>query len=193
MKRDNNFKVLAIIAICVAVVGLSLGYAALSQTLNIKTTATVQSSASSWSVKFPGPCTCTATGVATAGNCSVTDTTITTSGTILKAPGDAVTCSFSVKNGGDVSAKLSTITNLTPTIKDAANSTTSADVTTVKNNYTYAISYADGTALAANDALDAGASKNLKLVITYKADATALPTTDVSISNLGATLVYVQK
>lgn len=38
MQKDRGFRVLAIVAICIAVVGLSIGYAALQQTLTINTT-----------------------------------------------------------------------------------------------------------------------------------------------------------
>lgn len=187
----RNFKTIAVIAICIAVVGLSVAYAALSQTLNIKTNATVQSSASSWNVKFVNPGTGTVVGTAVKGTITLTDTTVIASGIILKAPKDSVTYTFDVKNAGQVGAKLSTITPLTPSVTGTGD-TAAADVTLVKANYTYTVTYADGSAIKANDTLPAGTTKSLKLVITYKDTATSLPSGNVTISNLGSTLVYVQ-
>ena len=187
MKHENNFKILIIMAIVIAIVAVTLGYAGLSQVLNITTSGTVQSQATSWNVKFTNAGAGSVTGSATKGSISLNNTTVTVTGVVLKAPGDTVTWTWDVTNAGQVPAKVSTFTNLTPTVSGA-----SADVTTVNSNYTYAITYSDGVAPKANDALAAGATKSMKLVITYKSTATTLPSANVTISNLGATLTYVQ-
>ena len=67
-----------------------------------------------------------------------------------------------------------------------------ADETLVKGNMEYTVTYADGTAIQVGDALNAGATKNLKLTLTYKATATALPQAEVSISDIVGTIVYNQ-
>ena len=41
MERDRSAKIIAIVALCVAVVGLSIGFAAFSNNLTIKSNATV--------------------------------------------------------------------------------------------------------------------------------------------------------
>lgn len=193
MEKDNNraFKTLAIVAICIAVVGLSIGYAALSQTLNITTEATVGSQASNWNIKFVNPGEGQATGTSDVGTITLTSTDVTVSGVILKAPGDAVTYTFDVVNDGTIDAKVSTFTQKTPTVTGSGDAKT-ADEELVNTNYTYSVTYADGSPIKPDDTLTANETKNLKLTITYGADATSLPINDVVISGLGATLVYVQ-
>ena len=50
--ESKNVKMLAIVALLVAIGGLTMGYAALTQTLNISTSATVQSQATTWDIHF---------------------------------------------------------------------------------------------------------------------------------------------
>jgi len=189
--NSKPLKTLAIAAVIVAVGGLTLGYAALTQTLNISTEAKVQNTATSWKVKFNNPSSGTATGDAVKGTITVNDTTATLTGVVLKAPGDSVTYTFDVTNAGQIDAKLSSVTMKTPTVTGTGSSA-SADKTLVEGNYTYALTYNDGTAISQNDALGAGATKTIKLVVTYKSSATSLPAGDVTISGLGATLTYAQ-
>lgn len=192
--ENKTVKTLAIAALVVAVGGLTLGYAALSRVLNINTTAKVQSLKSSWNVHFKAATTAdpTATGNATAGTATLTDTTVTLSDVVLVAPGDTVTYLFDVTNEGQIDAKLSSIAMKNPTLTGSGDAK-EADENLVKDAYEYTITYADGTAIAAEDTLDAGVTKNLKLVVTFNASTTELPAEDVEISGLGATLTYVQK
>ena len=188
MKHENNFKKLMIIAIVIAIVAVTLGYAGLSQVLNITTSGTVQSQATSWNVAFNGECTCTASANATNGTCSLAGTTVTISSIVLKAPGASVSCTFNVKNSGAVNAKLSAVDPITATYSGA-----SADINTVKSNYNYSIVYTDNsTAPKANDVLNSNTSKTLKVTVTYNSGATSLPGANVTISSLGTKLTYVQ-
>lgn len=189
--NTKHFKTLSIIAIFIAIIGLSLGYAALSQTLNINTTATVQSSANSWKILFKNADAGSASANADKGTIALTDTTVTVSGVILKAPGSSVTYTFDVVNEGEVDAKLSTITNLEAVITGSGASK-DADETLVRGGYQYTLTYNDGGTIAAEDTLAVGASKKLKLVVSYKDTVTELPAADVVMTNLGTTLVYVQ-
>lgn len=192
--ENKTVKTLAIAALVVAVGGLTLGYAALSQVLTINTEAKVQSSKTSWNVKFVANAVADpeATGDAIKGTATLTDTTVTLNDVVLKAPGDTVTYLFDVTNAGQIDAKLSSIAMKNPTVTGIGE-TKEADETLVDGSYTYTITYADGNAIAAEDTLNAGETKNLKLVVTLKADTVNLPANDVTISGLGATLTYVQK
>jgi hypothetical protein len=49
---ERNSKVIAIVALCIGVVGLSLGFAAFSNTLTISSSATVAPDASTFNVDF---------------------------------------------------------------------------------------------------------------------------------------------
>ena len=123
MEKDHSTKMIAIIALCVAVIGLSVGFAAFSNDLTISSSATVTPEATDFDVNFstvntaetPG----TVSGVAT-GTSGVTaeDATIDNSNapkiTGLKAnftaPGQTVTYSFYAHNAGKYDAYLNTVT-----------------------------------------------------------------------------------
>lgn len=190
--ENKTIKTIAITALIVAIGGLTLGYAALNQVLNITTDAKVQSQATSWNVKFVNPDSGVATGDAVVGTISLNDSTVTVSGVVLKAPGDTVTYTFDVTNAGDIDAQLSTISMKTPTI-EGTGATAASDKTLVEGAYTYTITYQDGTPLNANDDLLSQDTKKIKLTISLKDTVTQLPQSDVTISNLGATLTYIQK
>lgn len=181
MDRDRSFRTLAVIAVIVAVAGISVAFAALTQTLNISGTGTVKGN--TWSVKFANLQTPTLGGTATVdtpASFNGTSTTLTYA-VSLKLPGDSVTYLFDVTNTGTIDAKIApaglTLTGVTEAL--AA-------------NVTYTLTYANGTAIQAGDTLAAGATKNLKLVVTFNNSATELPTSDVELS-LGASLNYIQQ
>ena len=52
MERDRSAKIIAIVALCVAVVGLSIGFAAFSNNLTIKSNATVTPNQNDFDVNF---------------------------------------------------------------------------------------------------------------------------------------------
>lgn len=192
--RRNTLKTMAICALIIGVGGLTLGYAALTQVLNVSTTAKVQNSNTSWNVlfeelRFPEIKT---TGNAIGGEVTLTDTTVTLSGVVLTAPGDSVEYNFAVVNHGEIDAKLSSFVMKTPTITGVGDTKTE-DENLVKSAYEYKITYDDGSVPTADDVLDSGGAKSLKLIITLKADVANLPTGDVTIDGLGATFTYVQK
>lgn len=190
--KNKTVNTLAICALIIAVGGLTLGYAALNQVLNVNTSATVQNTSTSWSVKFENPSSATTKGSAESGTISLSTTDVTVSGVVLKAPADSVSYTFDVTNDGQVDAKLSQITVKNPTVTGTGDSATE-DETIVKDAYTYTLEYADGTTPTSGDTLAVGATKTLKLTIALSESATTLPENDVTISGLGASLIYVQK
>jgi hypothetical protein len=88
MEKDRGFRVLAIVAICIALVGLTIGYAALQTTLTINTKATVK--AATWNVKFQNLGTPTLTGEAAVVNAATLTDTVVTIDVSLKKPSDQV-------------------------------------------------------------------------------------------------------
>ena len=120
MERSRRFKVLSIIALVVAIAGMSLGFAAFSATLNISSSATVTPSSSNFSVGFypseiptldDGVITPVTSGGATGNNVSLSPASTTISG--LKAnftePGQTIEYSFYVGNEGEYDAYLRAI------------------------------------------------------------------------------------
>ena len=102
---ENRSKTVVIIALCLTLIFMGVGFAALSQTLTINTEGTISTS-TDWQVQFE--------------NFTVTPTaegnSITTSGTELTAnfklakPGDSVTFSGIIANNGTIDAVLTAIT-----------------------------------------------------------------------------------
>ena len=121
MERDRSAKIIAIVALCVAIVGLSIGFAAFSSNLTISSSANVKPDPSSFDVNFSTSNTSeldgTVTGVGT-NSATAEDATINNSAsptiTGLKAnftePGQKVTYSFYVHNAGKYAAYLNSVT-----------------------------------------------------------------------------------
>ena len=192
----NNKKVLyglVALALVLSVVGISIGFAAMSTDLTINGSAEVVPS--SWDIKFKDLSSPTITGAAevTTAPTITSDTHIGNYAVKLTKPGDSVTYTFKVANEGTIDAKLTDFIKATPTFTGTG-ATASADATIVQNNFVYTVTYSDDTAITKNtDELDAESYKTVKLVVGYKADATELPTNTVTISGLDVTFTYGQK
>lgn len=121
MERDHSAKIIAIVSLCVAIVGLSIGFAAFSNNLTIKSNATVTPNASDFDVNFSTSNTSeldgTVSGVGT-NSATAEDATIDNSDsptiTGLKAnftePGQKVIYSFYAHNAGKYAAYLNNVT-----------------------------------------------------------------------------------
>ena len=185
MDKNREIKIIAVVALLVAVVGLSVAYAALSTTLKITGTATIN--AATWDVKFIEGAGSTA-GSASFNKPTVTSTAISDFSIGLVKPGDSVTYTFSIKNNGTIDASLGTVTIGTPTCTATDNTV----ATTTCGNLTYSVTYADGSAFKVGDRLDAGATKEAKLTLTFNESADVVPSTAVTVNGLGVTLIYNQ-
>lgn len=192
--KDRGLKVAVVAALVISVMAIGIGFATFTETLNIAGSATVQTS--SWKVKFTDLGSAGLTGTAsvtTAPTINNNDTTISTYDVKLAKPGDSVTYTFKVANTGSYNAKLTSATIPTPTC-EGTGTNAETDGTNVCKHITYTLTYSDGNAVATNDTLDAGATKDMKLVLSYDAHDVAadLPSGDVTIGNLGISLVYSQ-
>lgn len=189
--KTNTVKTLIVSAIIVAVGGLTLGYAALTQQLTVNTSAKVQNSATSWKIVFQNKSTATVTGDAVAGTLTLTDTTVDLSGVVLKAPGDSVSYTFEVANNGEIDAKISSIVNSGPTITGTGTNA-STDQTLISNNYVYTLTYDGGTVVSQNDVLNKKTKKVLRLTVSLKSSMSSLPSNDVTVTAQKTTINYVQ-
>ena len=193
--KDNKKVLYGLVALALvlSVVGISIGFAAMSTDLTINGSAEVVPS--SWDIKFKDLSSPTITGDAevTTTPTITSDTHIGNYAVKLTKPGDSVTYTFKVANDGTIDAKLTDFIKATPTFTGTG-ATASADATIVQNNFVYTVTYSDDTAITKNtDELDAESYKTVKLVVGYKADATELPTNTVTISGLDVTFTYGQK
>lgn len=193
--KDNKKVLYGLVALALvlSVVGISIGFAAMSTDLTINGSAEVVPS--SWDIKFKDLSSPTIAGDAevTTAPTITSDTHIGNYAVKLTKPGDSVTYTFKVANDGTIDAKLTDFIKATPTFTGTG-ATASADATIVQNNFVYTVTYSDDTAITKNtDELDAESYKTVKLVVGYKADATELPTNTVTISGLDVTFTYGQK
>lgn len=169
-KRQTRSFIIAVLI--VAVVGATIGYAALATNLYINGTAGVATD-TSWLIEFTdAKVNSKSTGVV---NNSLTYEGGTTFkfDVALSAPSDSITYDVTVKNNGTIDAILNSISGL-----DEINA---AQPTQIQ----YSIS-----GISENDILRAGESKNFQVTVTWVAD-TDIPTGTLSkTSNI--TLNYVQ-
>ena len=198
MEKNRGTKIIAIIALCIAVAGISLAYAAMSTTLTIKGSATMDTA--KWDIKFTSLNT-SKTGAATIETAPqiVGDITIEEYDVTLTKPGDSIVIDFTVSNEGTLDADLSEVVIGT---LDCGETT---DGTLVCENLDYTLVYAEdtdaaatgtaltkGTAVADGQKLLQGQSVDMTLTLAYKASATELPADDVEIT-VGATTLYYEQ
>lgn len=188
MEKERKIKTLSLVALIVAILGLTVAFANLTKELTIEGTAKVKGA--KWDIYFSNVSVVTS-GDAQASNANISDkTSISIPEVTLTKPEDSVTYTFDVINNGTVDAKISGIENKIATFTSNASSPSNSDVTIVKNGFTYKLTYNDGSAVNSNDALVTGATKKMKIVISFNGDN--VPANDVSIKNLGSTITYVQ-
>ncbi len=174
--NNRSFKIITVIALCVAVLCLSVAYAALTQNLSIEGTAEVQ--AATWKVKMEN------FTPATGGNLTYTsnETTISDLAVTFTKPGESQTLSFDITNDGSIDAVLSSITGLDSGLTCSSETATSADdikkVCGESNNgvggtVTYKVTY-DGVALTNGTtgldeklALNSKDTKKVSITVTY--------------------------
>ena len=181
---DRSSKVIAIVALCVGVVGLSLGFAAFSSNLVIKSNATVEANATDFSVVWDGTSIeSSVTGTAVAGTPTVTTSTVGTdnnASTIgalsatLKAPGDSVTYTFNARNAGKYIAYLNDVNFIAP-LKEctATGSTTQGLVDQACQHISLTLKVGEETITSAteafNSSIDIGENQPVTVTIAYAA------------------------
>ena len=202
MNNNNGreMKILVVAALIISIVAIGIGFAAFSQNLTINGNASVQTS--SWKVKFSELGSATLTGTAAeVTKPTLSDTTIGTYNATFKTPGDSISYKIKVSNTGSYNAKITTATISVPTCTGKSGETTAeADAGKVCDKLTYTLVYdtddtqSAGQAVQVGDTLKAGETRPMLLTLKYTdfIDAALLPAADVSISNLGVTLVYSQ-
>lgn len=170
-KERNNSKGIIIAVLLVAIVVMSIGYAALTQKLQINGTAEITST---WDVKITGIEVKDKTGAAVEATPATSNGTTATFDVEFTSPGDSITYDVTVTNSGSLDATLASLVS-TPQADG------SADII-----YTVTGVTAGTTEIAA----DGGTN-----VVTVKAEfnpaATTVPT--VKTRSLTVDLEYVQK
>ena len=210
MQQNNNgnrsFKIITAIALCVAVLCLSVAYASLSATLKVSGTATVEKA--SWGVELQKQDSLgyevTGTGT-TVSDLTIANNEIEDLKVNLKYPGAKAVIKLKAKNTGDIPAELSSITPATITC-DSTDETSKTNVCGAAGNLSdstyikYQVTYAgedvtNGSSSLSDKKLASSAEKNIVITITYDSTAVTsetLPTQPVTISFSNIVFNYVQ-
>ena len=175
MEKQRRIKMLSLSAVLVAVLGLTVAFAALSTTLNIKGSAYLD--AAKWGIKFQNLSEPSIVGEASDAktakiekDVSINDIKVT-----LSKPGDSVTYTVDLVNDGDINAKIENIekTNLTEE---------------QQKYITFTVKYKENdTELKIGDILSKGQVKPLVIKIEYRKD---LESSDLPKSAQGINLSY---
>lgn len=214
MEKNRSSKIFALVALLVSAVGLSLGFAAFSQTLTIRSSATVKPNATDFKVVFSSSDTEVKTdpviGVGTpttletsAG--SISNTTgnprITNLGAVFTAPGQKVVYTFYATNNGEYDAFLKSITfgnassGTSPRVCTAGSGTTDSLVQVACNSISLKVKVGDEVETSAsvtgiaNHKLPKDNSELVTVTIEYAADG-ARADGDFSVDFGDITLSY---
>lgn len=108
----------------------------------------------------------------------------------LYLPGDSIIYTFDIVNDGTIPAVLS----VSPTISIPDCSSQDLNISNeVCKNLDYRLTYIDGKEIMIGDFLDKNERKAAKLILSLKETMSSVPSEEVEISNIAATLFYSQK
>ena len=184
MNREIKFMMVAIL--CVAVLSLTVAYSALAATLKVSGTGTIK--AGTWSVAFNGAsATGTVGGSAVCPTATLSGSSASIEDIALKKPGDS--CTYSV-NTGTIAA---TLTGITPTKPSVTLTGTSADA--FQQYVKYTVTYngqAVSDGISELDTSLPASNGNIPVVlkIEFSNDATTVPSSELTITNLTTSFAY---
>ena len=196
-KRKLVITTLSVIA--VAVLSLTIAYAALSEMLTISGTGTVN--AIDWDISIKNSTGNKTTGGATYTTPVVNGTTITYSVNLTR-PGDSVTLYFDVENNGDINGEISSIINSTPVCTSSTGN--EQDASLICDNLEVTIKYSTGTSISAGDIINTEnttcySGRNygyyettLMVTVKLKDSMTSVPTSSVNLTNMKHDIIYSQ-
>lgn len=209
MKTNQKvFQMVTVVALFIAVVFISVGFALMSTALTVQ--GTVKVVPATWDVHFvpssydfsDNSTTAEDTTDTTDANYVFDDTTFRGYEITLKKPGDKGTITFDVENLGDIDAQVSSVNIGTAAFTGEATDPTkkAADEALVEANVTYTITWDDGTAITTSDVLtkatggvaSATGKKTIKIEALYNPLAEALPSAPVVISGKDLSITFTQ-
>lgn len=196
MEKDRGFKIIAIVALLIAVVGLSIAYAGYTASLNIEGTATV--AGDTWKIEWTDLGAAVATGKATTDNSTfaIDASKQTVSGIVgtLNGPGDSISYSWKATNNGKLDAQVSGVTygGLTCTSEAQDEATAVCNELTLEVKYNSVTIAADTQATTLGD-LNVGDSKDASLTLTWNANGVATVTKPVTVTIGKTSFTYEQK
>lgn len=181
MERERRIKTLSLVALIIAIVGLTIAFAALSTTLRINGAATLD--AAKWGIKFENLSDGETTGDASINDTAIIEDDLVTINKInvsLSTPGDTVTYKVDLVNEGTINAEIYSIE--TPSLTEEQ-----------ERYINFEVKYEDGTEVRQGDILNKDTRKKLTIKIEFDKDITEsdLPSEPQEI-NLSYKLNFVQ-
>ena len=156
MEKERRIRILSIIALVIAVLGLTIAFASLSTTLKINGGAKVE--AATWDVKFEELSSASTTGSAS----EIESPTISEDGkkienmkVHLTKPKDSVTYTVYVANNGSINAEITSIK--TPTLTEQQ-----------KKYLEFSATYEDGNTIENSNIINAGEKEKVIIKIRFK-------------------------
>ena len=202
MERNRKIKILSLVALIVAVLGLGVAFAALSSKLTINGSAKAQ--AGSWNIHFAKTLDMP---TQTTGNASFTEPTLSDTSILgfkatVTKPGDSVTYYFDIVNSGTVDALIEDYVFKTGYLECSGESFSDHpeckiyDYSVIKVSIKYGLYYTDNNKeIKSGDTISAGETKHAKLVVEYLSSSKYLLPDGMqitSIKNTPITINYVQ-
>ena len=213
MERNRKIKILSLVALIVAVLGLGVAFAALSSKLTINGSAKAQ--AGSWNIHFAKTLDMP---TQTTGNASFTEPTLSDTSILgfkatVTKPGDSVTYYFDIVNSGTVDALIEDYVFKTGYLECSGESFSdhpeckiydfNSDGFVDSNDYgvwnasiKYGLYYTDNNKeIKSGDTISAGETKHAKLVVEYLSSSKYLLPDGMqitSIKNTPITIDFVQ-
>ena len=187
MEKERRVKALSIVALLIAVVGLTVAFAAMSRTLTINGTATMDTAR--WNIHFAN-ITNNKVHAATVNSAQITGETTITYGVTLTKPGDKAEIEFDVVNSGDIDAYIGGLNVFTLNCENET-----GDRNIVCSNLEWSLKYKETgntNIVAVNDTLKSGQTRHMIYEIGYKELAETLPEDDVTFNDLQITITYNQ-
>ena len=217
MEKERKIKVLSLVALIVAVLGLTVAFAALSQTLTINGTASVD--AAEWDIHFENLIENSQSGGKLNATPIMDGTSITGIDATITKPGDYTGFFVDIINNGTIDAKvssfeLSKLCTLSSPVESCDwnndGQVTQEDIDKVNDNIAFAVAYLydneingeySGNAFKVNDVLRAGEKRTITVFLGYEKldlengvedEATELPKRDLQFNDLNVTINYAQ-
>ncbi len=194
MNNKNLNKLIVVVTLIIAILGLGVSLVAISSTVKISGYASSVNNGK-WDIHFENLSKVQITGKAQEVSRPIINknsTSIDRFKVEFSSKTDVVAYEFNVVNDGNLDAKVSTISILDPICKGVSEDITTAvtDAETVCNSFKYELYYANGSRIMIDDLLPAGSKKTLKLIMRYIGNT--WPTERVELTNLSASIIYSQ-
>lgn len=172
MNKSVDLKNIITCVLCITVIGMSIGYAALRKTLE-KNNNCIEDA---WNIKFENISSSAEEKKDVINAKTVINGTSISISTSFIEPNDSVTYSFDITNKGSINAKLSS----DPIV-------TGIDLNR-QNSISYSLTYNDGSPVKEGDILNANDKKRVNFVVNYASDAQRSMPVIINVI-----LLYIQK